>query len=150
MERAKDGDKVSVHYSVVVTGESDPVDSSEGREPLSFTVGAGQMLPGFEAAVKGMAEGESKVVELQAAEAYGEHREELLLDIEKGQLPKGPGGTEAPIPDVGEFLHFRQEGSPGISLKVLAIEEDSLKVDANHPLAGKDLTFDLTLVKIGE
>ena len=141
MARAKYGDTVKVHY----TGRLDDgtvFDTSANGEPLQFTIGSGQIIPGFEQAVVGMNPGESKTVKIPAEDAYGQRREDLVLEIEKSQLPEGLK------PEVGLQLQSRQPDGRIIVLTIADISESHVTLDANHPLAGKDLTFDIQLVEI--
>lgn len=132
---AGEGDQVAVHYTGTLdSGEE--FDSSRGREPLSFEVGAGQMITGFDAAVRGMAVGESRTVRLEPAEAYGERRDELVLTFPISQLPEGVG-------EGGSVLFTN--GGQGVILEVTG---ETFTVDANHRLAGQALTFEIELVSI--
>ena len=135
---AKVGDDVKVDY----TGKLDDgtvFDSSKGRTPLEFTVGAGQMIAGFDAAIPGMSVGLTKTVKIPASEAYGAYRPEMVVKINKSELP--------PDVKVGQELTM-SNGNQVISVKVIAVSDTDATLDANHPLAGKDLTFDITLVAI--
>ena len=141
MAQAKNGDTVQIHY----TGRLDDgtvFDSSEDREPLEFTLGENQVIPGFESAVEGMEEGESKTTEIPSEEAYGDHRDDLVVDVPKDRLPDGMD------PDVGERLQMQSPDGHTFNATVVGTDQSSLKMDANHPLAGKDLTFDIELVNI--
>ncbi len=141
MALVKSGDTVAVHYNGrLTTGEQ--FDSSAGREPLEFTVGAGQMIPGFDAAVIGMGIGEKKTINIAPEEAYGEWNEENTLPFPKENLPKDMEIT------VGMQLTMRtQEGQP-FPVTVHAINEAEVILDANHMLAGKELVFDVEMVSI--
>ena len=138
MSRATQGNTVRVHYKGTLD-DGTVFDSSEGIDPIEFTLGAGIVIPGFEQAVLGMAPGESKTIKIPSSEAYGEHRPDLVVEVPRAALPEGV--------TVGTML---EAGEPGASFEVVVTEigEDSATLDANHPLAGKDLTFDLTLVEI--
>ncbi len=138
--QAKDGDTVKVHYTGKLE-DGTVFDSSIEREPLQFTIGEGQLIPGFEQAVVGMSPGESKTVEIPADEAYP-YREEMVLVVDRDQLP------EDLQPEVGQQLQMRQPDGQTILVKVIDVSELSVTLDANHPLAGKDLTFDIQLVEI--
>lgn len=139
--QAKNGDVVRVHY----TGKLDDgtvFDSSTGGEPLQFTIGSGQLIPGFEQAVIGLKTGESITVKIPAVEAYGPHQEELVLVIDRTEFP---ADLE---PQIGQQLQMSlADGSP-IQVLVTGVSELTVTLDANHPLAGKDLTFDIELVDI--
>jgi peptidylprolyl isomerase len=137
----KNGDVIKVDYTGTLSDGS-TFDSSIGREPLEFTVGAGQMIEGFDKAVVGMKTGETRKVTIPAKEAYGEHRSDMVLVINKGQLPKGMS------PKIGDHLMMSQPNGRSIEVVVSAFDESTITVDANHFLAGKDLTFEITLVTI--
>jgi len=141
MSEAKKGDRVKVHYTGKLTDGS-VFDSSRDREPLEFELGAGMMIAGFDAAVTGMKVGESKTAEIPSAEAYGEHNDEMVISVPKTQLPEGLD------PEVGQQLGMQQPNGQSIPVRVTKVETESIEIDANHPLAGKDLVFDLELVEI--
>ena len=142
MESAKRGQTVRVHYTGTLEDGS-TFDSSHGGEPLEFTLGSGQVIPGFDEAVEGMRVGESKSVTIPAEQAYGPHRDELLLAIERDQLP------DEMVPEVGQALQM-SDGRQTFPVTIREVGTDQVVLDANHPLAGKDLTFDLTLVEVVE
>ena len=134
---AKTGDTVKVDY----TGKLDDgtvFDSSKGKTPLEFTVGAGQMIKGFDEAIPGMKVGQTKIVRIPADKAYGAYQPELLGKVPRSNFP--PSIT----PAVGQDLQL----SNGMRVKVTAVTDTEVTLDANHELAGKDLTFDITLVEI--
>jgi len=140
MAQAKSGDTVRVHY----TGRLDDgtvFDSSRGREPLEFTLGAGQVIAGFEEAVAGMSPGEVKTVTIPHGEAYGGHRHELVVSVGHDQFPQHID------PQVGQQLQLAQGGQVTV-VTVTEVSERGITLDANHPLAGRDLTFELELVEI--
>jgi FKBP-type peptidyl-prolyl cis-trans isomerase SlpA len=139
--KVKANDKVRVHYKGSL---SDGVmfDSSEGRDPLEFTIGSGQIIPGFENGVIGMQVDESKTLNIPAAEAYGQPKAELILEVPKSQLPPEIN------PEIGLQLMSQTPDGNQTPLLVTEVKEDTIIVDANHPLAGKDLTFEITLVSI--
>ena len=140
--KAKANDKVKVHYTgKLTTGEV--FDSSEGRDPLEFTVGGGQMIKGFDEAVNGMEMNEKKTVTIPSGEAYGERREELIQEVPKDQLPAEMS------PKVGQKLVATNDLGHQTYVNVTAVTEEAITVDANHDLAGKDLVFDIELVAIG-
>jgi peptidylprolyl isomerase len=118
-------------------------DSSEGRDPLEFTLGAGQVIPGFESAVVGMAVGEKATTRVLPDQAYGPRSSELVLRVERSQFP---GGVD---PQVGQRFQMQTHDGNTIGVTVTEAEGDAVEIDANHPLAGRALTFDLELVKIG-
>lgn len=141
MIRAKDGDTVRVQY----TGKLDDgsvFDSSVERETLQFTIGKGQVLHGVEQAVIGMRPQESKTVLVPAAEAYGPHRDEMTTEVRRSQFP------DSVKLKVGQRLQIKQKNGQSIAVSVLDLSDSTVTLDANHPLAGKDLTFDLQLVEI--
>ncbi|HEX2091826.1 MAG TPA: peptidylprolyl isomerase [Longimicrobiaceae bacterium] len=140
MAQAKAGDTVRVHYTGTLDG-GEVFDSSRGREPLEFTLGAGQVIPGFDEAVAGMAPGEEKRVTIPSDEAYGPRRGDLVLVVDRGQFP------EHLHPTVGQQYQMSQGGREFV-VTVADVSEDAVVLDANHPLAGEDLTFDLRLVEI--
>ncbi|MEQ9398003.1 MAG: peptidylprolyl isomerase [Longimicrobiales bacterium] len=141
MSAADDGTNVSIHYTGRLSDGS-VFDTSEGGDPLDFEVGAGQVIPGFENAVKGMEAGQEKTVTVPALDAYGPRRQELLLDVSRDQLPDGM------TPEVGQQLHMQTQEGQTFQVRVLEVHDESLKLDANHPLAGEDLTFDILLVAV--
>lgn len=143
MSKVKDGDTVKVHYTGTLTEDGTVFDSSREREPLEFTLGEGQLIPGFEEAVIGMEEGDDTTVELESKDAYGARREDLELEVSKDDLPDNVD------PQVGMQLQMQQqENGRAIPVQITAVEDDYIKLDANHPLAGKDLTFDIELVEL--
>jgi len=142
LPKVKEGDTVKVHYTGKL--ESGEVfDSSEGREPLEFTLGQGQLIPGFEKAVTELDKGESTTVDIPSKEAYGEVREDLIITVPKDQLP------EDVEPQVGMQLQVNQPDGQPIPVRITDVGEENLTLDANHPLAGKDLTFKIELVEVG-
>ncbi len=141
MAQAKKGDKVQVHY----TGKLDDgtvFDSSQGRDPLEFQLGTGSVIPGFEEAVMGMQEGESKTAYIPADQAYGEYHDEMLLTVSRDQFPPDLE------PQVGQELQLREQDGQTFVVQVKDVSDDEVTLDANHPLAGEDLTFDIQLVKV--
>lgn len=141
MTEAKLGDTVRVHYTGKLE-DGTVFDSSLDRDPVEFTLGAGQVIPGFEQAVVGMSPGESKTVEVPAEQAYGPYREELVQEIDRELVPE-----ELKL-EVGQQLVLRLSPGRSIRVTVTKLTESKVTLDANHPLAGKDLTFDLQLVEI--
>lgn len=142
MAAVQSGDNVKVHY----TGKFDDgevFDTSEGSEPLAFTVGAGQVIPGFDQALLGMQIGETKNVVIPAGEAYGEREAGLVQTISREQFKLGD--VE---PEVGMALEMRTPDGHGIPMVITDLTEISVTLDANHPLAGKTLHFDLQLVEV--
>jgi peptidylprolyl isomerase len=141
MQQVQNGDKIRVHYhGKLRSGET--FDSSEGREPLEFTVGGGQVIKGFDEGVKGMQVGEKKTVEIAVIDAYGEKQQEMMIEFPKEQFPAEMN------PEVGAQLMMSNGSGQNFPVTVAEIKEDSVVLDANHPLAGQDLIFDLELVSI--
>ncbi len=141
MAQAKSGDTVKVHYTGKLN-DGTVFDSSVEREPLEVTIGAGQVIPGFEKGIIGMAPGETKSISIGMDEAYGEHRQELTMEVNKSDFP------ESITPEIGQMLQMKNPNGDLIRVVVSEIKDDTVTIDANHPLAGKDLTFDLELVSI--
>ena len=138
---AEKGSVVQVEYTGKLT-DGTVFDSSVGKQPLEFTAGAGQMIPGFDNAVLGMKVGESKTVTIPAADAYGPSRADLITVIPRTQLP--PDLT----PEVGQQLQaIRQDGSTA-TYPITAVTNTTVTLDTNHPLAGKDLVFEIKLISI--
>lgn len=142
MSKVKDGDTVKVHYTGKLTEEGTVFDSSREREPLEFTLGEGQLIPGFEKAVIGMEAGDSTTVDIESEDAYGARREDLELEVSKSDLPDNID------PEPGMQLQMQQQNGQAVPVQITAVEDDYVKLDANHPLAGKDLTFDIELIEI--
>lgn len=141
MAQATEGDTVSIHY----TGRLDDgtvFDTSEERDPLEFTLGDGRVIPGFEEAVSGMEPGETKTATIPADDAYGPRREDLVMKVDREQLP------EDMDPDVGQRLGMRTSDGETVEVRVTATDDQAVELDANHPLAGQDLTFDIELVRV--
>ncbi|MDA3844149.1 MAG: peptidylprolyl isomerase [Candidatus Kapabacteria bacterium] len=141
MAKAKKDDTVKVHYTGKLT-DGNTFDTSEGRDPLSFKLGSNQVIPGFENGIIGMEVGEKKTINIPIAEAYGEYRKELLLKVDLKQLPEGVE------PKVGDTLEMTNENGDIIPVRVADITETDIVLDANHPLSGQELVFDLELVSI--
>jgi len=139
--QAKDGDVVRVHYTGTLDDETQ-FDSSAGRDPLEFTVGAGMVIPGFDEMVRGMQPGDTRTTRIPADQAYGDSRDEMRLTLTRGQLP--PEFK----PEVGQQIYLEgQDGQP-VAARVLEADASGVVVDANHPLAGEALTFEIELVEI--
>ena len=141
MAQAKNGDKVKLHYTGKLEDET-IFDSSVNREPLEFTLGAGKIIPGFEEAVVGMTPGDSKTVIIGPDKAYGPHRKELVAEVERNRVP---ANLEL---KAGKYVQLRQPNGGVIQAKVASISDSAVTLDANHPLAGKCLTFEIKLVEI--
>ena len=142
MAAAKSGDKVRVHYTGTLAN-GDEFDSSAGGMPLEFVLGAGQMIPGFDKAVHGMSQGEHKTFTIQAEEAYGPHHPEAVQEIGRTEIPEGIDVT------LGALLQAEDSHGHQIVFTVVSVTEEVVTLDANHPLAGEDLTFKIELVEIG-
>ena len=140
MARAKRGDTVRVHYTGTLDN-GEQFDSSRGTDPLTFTLGEGSVIQGFDDAVDGMSVGESKRVTIPATEAYGDRRDELTLRVPRSELP-----TDLEL-EVGSQLRMEQ-GAESVIFTVPDMDEVYVMIDANHPLAGDALTFELELVEI--
>lgn len=134
------GDKVSVEYTGTLDDGTE-FDSNVGKTPLEFTAGVGEMIAGFDRAVLGMKVGETKTVTIPADEAYGQPSEDLILEISRDKLPEGMD------PRVGDMLPMTSAGH-NFLFPVIRVSADSVTVDANHELAGEDLTFKIKLLKI--
>ena len=141
MSSAKLGDTVKVHYKAK-TKEQTLFDSANQTDPLQFTIGEEQIIPAFEEAIIGMQPGENKTINLAADQAFGPYLEDLISKVEKNQLPPT---LEL---QVGQQLQIQQPDGEVLLVKVLDISDSNVTFDANHPLAGKDLTFDINLVEI--
>jgi peptidylprolyl isomerase len=142
MAQVKVGDSVKVHYTGKLTN-GEQFDSSEGREPLEFTVGAGQMIKGFDAALPGMKVGDKKTVNIPASEAYGEKDEAAIIEFPKANIPK-----DLNLEPGMQLTLSNAEGQPR-PVTVTELKDDVVVLDANHFLAGKELVFDIELVHIG-
>lgn len=141
MAQAKVGDKVKVHYTGTLADGSE-FDSSVDRKPLQFTLGGGQMIAGFDQAVQGMAPGDTKIINLAPDQAYGPQRDDMILVVNRDQFP--PNIT----PKVGQQLELQQTNGKPASVVVTEVSDTKVSLDANHPLSGKDLTFEILLVEI--
>ncbi len=141
MKVAQKGNTVKVHYTGrLSSGET--FDSSEGGEPLEFTIGDQQVIPGFEDAVVGMDTGETKTINIPAEEAYGEKRSELVASVERTRFP-----DDVDL-EVGQQFRVGQDGGDEMVVTVTELSDSHVTIDANHPLAGEELTFDITLAEI--
>jgi peptidylprolyl isomerase len=143
MEKAKVDDTVKVHY----TGKFEDgtvFDSSIERDPLEFTLGKKMVIPGFEAAATGMSPGETKTIKIPAEEAYGPRHEEMVMEVARASMPPEIQ------PEVGQILQIGQSQDQMLQVMVAEVTEESVILDANHPLAGRDLVFEIELVEIVE
>ena len=142
MQQVKSGDTVKVHYHGRLT-DGTTFDSSTGREPLDFEVGSGQGIKGFDDGVAGMSVGEKKTIQIPVDEAYGPKDENMVVEFPKANFP------EDLQPEVGMSLNMTNGSGQVIPVTIIDVKEDTVLLDANHPLAGQDLIFDLELVSIG-
>jgi len=138
---AETGDTVKVHYTGTLD-DGTQFDSSVGKDPLEFTLGQGQVIPGFEEAIIGMKIGESKTVNIPAAEAYGEYRDDFVMEVSRDEL------AEDIDPMVGMQLELKTTDGNSIIARIIEVTDTMLTLDANFPLAGEDLTFEIELVSI--
>ena len=141
MQQVKSGDTVRVHYHGKLT-DGTTFDSSEGREPLEFEVGSGMVIAGFDSGVTGMVVGEKKTVNIPVEEAYGEKQEEMFMEFPMDRFP------EDMKPEVGMQLNISSADGQNFPVIIHEVMEDKVVLDANHPLAGEELIFDLELVEI--
>jgi peptidylprolyl isomerase len=141
MSQAKSGDTVKIHYTGTLD-DGTQFDSSQGRDPLEFEVGSGQVIPGFDKAVEGMTVGDSKSVRIEADEAYGPRHEQLVQQVERSVLPDDLN------PETGMALQSSSPDGQVTQFMVTDVTDETITVDANHPLAGQALSFDIELVDI--
>lgn len=141
MREVKQGDKIKVHYHGRLD-DGTTFDSSEGREPLEFEVGSGMVIPGFDAGVLGMTEGEKRTITIPVEEAYGPVQEDMFMEFPINRFP------EDMKPEVGMSLNMSNGSGQAIPVVIAEVLDEVVVLDANHPLAGEDLTFDLELVEI--
>ncbi len=141
MAQAKQGDTVNVHYTGKLQ-DGTVFDTSRSRRPLQFTIGKGQVIAGFEQAVIGMNTGESKTTTIPVDQAYGRRRDDMIVTMQRDQLPPDLN------PEVGQRLELTQMDDQTILVTVTDKTDTTMTLDANHPLAGKELTFDIELVAI--
>jgi peptidylprolyl isomerase len=137
------GDTVRVHYTGTLADGS-VFDSSEGRDPLEFVVGSGQVIPGFDAAVSDLDVGDTATVTIVAADAYGEHSDEGMQTFPRDAFP--PDAS----PEVGWAVELSAPDGQRVPATVAEVTDESITLDFNHPLAGQDLTFEITLVEVVE
>jgi FKBP-type peptidyl-prolyl cis-trans isomerase 2 len=142
MQQVKKGDKVNVHYHGKLKDGS-TFDSSEGREPLEFTVGQGQVIKGFDDAVMDMAPGDKKTVNILVVDAYGERNDDMIMEYPISEFP------DDMKPEVGMELQMGDNGGNVFPVVITEVGNETVMLDANHPLAGHDLTFEIELVSIG-
>tara|TARA_B110000014_G_scaffold258679_1_gene245172 strand:+ start:1502 stop:1927 length:426 start_codon:yes stop_codon:yes gene_type:complete len=132
---------ISVHYTGKLK-DGEVFDSSEGREPLKFVVGDGNMIPGFENGVLGMQLNEKKTLEIPFDQAYGDIRKDLFHEVSNDNLPQDLK------PEIGMQLQSKSQDGSVLNVTIIKVNENSVTIDANHPLAGKDLYFDIEVVEI--
>ncbi len=142
MAQAKQGDTVKVHYTGKLH-DGTVFDSSIEREPLEFTLGEGNIIPGFEEAVVGMNSGEKKTVRIDSEKAYGPRRPEMEVEVDRQQFP------EDLDPQVGQRLQVNQDAGGTMIVAVTDVSDEKVTLDANHPLAGEDLTFEIKVLEVG-
>lgn len=141
MTQVKTGDTVRIHYTGTLADGS-TFDSSAGRDPLEFTVGSGQIIPGLDKAIPGMTQGDKKVVEVPAEEAYGPVHAEARQAVPRQEIP-----ADIPL-EIGTQLQVQTTTGQTMQVVVIEVTDEQVTLDANHPLAGKDLTFAIELVEI--
>jgi peptidylprolyl isomerase len=141
MTQVKNGDTVGIHYTGTLN-DGTVFDSSEGRDPLAFQVGSGQIIPGLDVAIPGMAVGDKKVVNVPCDEAYGQMNPAMRQEVPRAEIP-----AEIPT-EVGSRLQMQAQNGQVIPVVVVDANDSTITLDANHPLAGQDLTFAIELVSI--
>ena len=139
--KVAENNNISVHYTGKLK-DGRVFDSSEGREPLKFVVGEGNMIPGFEKGVLGMQLNEKKTIEIPFDQAYGEVRQDLFHEVSNDNLPKDLN------PEIGMQLQSKSQDGQLLNVTIIEVKDNSVIIDANHPLAGKDLFFDIEVVEI--
>ena len=140
-QQAKKGDKVKVHYHGRLT-DGTTFDSSEGRQPLEFEVGSGMVIKGFDDGVTGMSVGDKKTIAIPAEEAYGPRQEEMVLEFPRSNFPPDIQ------PEIGMTLNMHSDNGQELPVVITSVNEDAVTLDANHPLAGQELVFDIELVDV--
>lgn len=141
MTKVTENATVEVHYTGTLT-DGTVFDSSKDREPLKFTLGQGQLIPGFEAGIMEMAVNEKKIIQIPSAEAYGERNDEMMHEVQKSQLP------QEIEPAVGMPLVSQTPDGQEMHFIIADVKDETIVVDGNHPLAGKDLTFEIEVISI--
>ena len=142
MAAARSGDTVKVHYTGKLE-DGTVFDTSKERDPITFTLGTGNVIPGFEQGVQGMQAGENKTITIPPADGYGERQDGLIVEVPSDRFP------EEVDPKVGEQYQMQQSDGRTVNVTITDMREDTVTLDANHPLAGKTLIFDVELVDIG-
>lgn len=140
MKKVQEGDEIKVHYTGKLE-DGTVFDSSRERDPLQFKVGSGMMIKGFDEAVRGMEIGDSKTANIKSEEAYGERNDQMIITLTKDKFPENID------PEEGQQLSMQSQQGQPIPVVVTKVEEDEVTLDANHPLAGKDLVFDIEIVE---
>jgi len=141
MSQVKEGDNISLHYTGTLD-DGTVFDSSDGREPLSFTVGSGEVIQGFDEGVRGMEAGETRDIQIPPEQAYGEYYEELVRVVPRQAFPEGM------MPAVGMTLELELPSGQSLPVRIIDIEDDEITLDANHLLAGETLNFKIHIVNI--
>ncbi|MDJ0836043.1 MAG: peptidylprolyl isomerase [Acidobacteriota bacterium] len=141
MSQANQGDRVRIHYTGTLDDGS-VFDSSQGRDPLEFVIGSGQVIPGFDEGVRGMSPGEEKSIHIPSDQAYGPHNPEMVISVPRDQMPAELN------PQPGQQLQMQTAQGQPIPVVVVEADDSQVRLDANHPLAGKDLNFALQLVSV--
>ncbi len=141
MSQAAKGDKVKVHYTGTLD-DGTVFDSSREREPLEFVIGSGTLIPGFENGVLGMKVGETKTIDIPAADAYGERKDGLLASLERSEVPDNIE------PKVGMFVEMELKDGNNARARIAKVDEQTIVLDFNHPLAGQDLSFEVELLAV--
>src|SRR4030042_745842 len=139
--QAKEDDTVRLHYTVKLDKDT-IVGSTKDQEPLQFTLGKGQVLPGFEQAVVGMNSGESKTVLVTADQAFGPYLDEMVVVVDRGRLPEGLNPKE------GDRIQLQSRSGETVTVAVMGVSESTITIDVNHPLAGNNLIFDMELIEV--
>ncbi len=139
MSKVEDGTQVKVHYTGKLN-DGTVFDSSQDKEPLEFTMGQGEVIPGIEDAVRDMDQGESKQVTIGKDQAYGDRRDDMIIDVPKDKFPE-----EIPQ-DVGQQLMLKHPEGQEFPAVIVDVKEETVTLDANHPLAGEDLNFEIERV----
>ncbi len=143
MKKVQEGDFVTVHYTGKLSG-GEVFDTSQGKQPLEVEIGSGTVIPGFDQALRGMEENETKNFSLEPEDAYGQHDENLQRSFQRSDLPEGMD------PKVGDTLALKTSSGEQVPVWVSAADEDEIKIDMNHPLAGKTLNFEVQVMSISD
>ncbi|MEA2029971.1 MAG: peptidylprolyl isomerase [candidate division Zixibacteria bacterium] len=141
MSPANDGNTVKVHYTGKLE-DGTVFDSSEGRDPLEVKLGDNAVIPGFEKGLVGMETGDKKTITIPSEDAYGPHRDDLIVEANQSDFP------ENITPEIGLQLQIQKSDGQKLLVTIVKIEDDKVALDANHPLAGKTLTFDVEMIEM--